>query len=376
MAFNLLLVALVFFPFKLIGGVSVFYLILMYFIFFGIKSILTSRYLLKNEIIWILLILLVIFRVFWSMLDIGWESALAMLFLKGFITFFGIYGVSAYIIKSKWSEDDSIFTITTLFVILSSMLVYLLLFVLSDVAFNYDSLTRQIGQLVHFSFSTDDVDFESRLVMRNSLGEIFALILIIVSLSKSKYKKFISSMVFVFVIISFSRKALLVALPPFFLALYSTTITNKSKKLIYWLLFTALLISALLFAIGFNIEARQLNFADEARLLMNAHVLSQDFYELLVGNGKDAIYSGKNIHSAPLNELYKFGIIGFLILSLIYISLLREAAFSIANKHLYGFYLLVPIVSLLVSSIFEFIMTPASLLAIGIYYGKKYQKKV
>lgn len=368
---RLTIFSLILFPIKLFGVVSVFYLgmIPIFILGFFYTLIRVSS---KNSVNLILLLLFLnlFYRIVYGVLT---EVDVFVVALKGMTTIFLLAGLISLYSTRTIDWNYSVLRSIMIIMIIMISVVFSFSYLVGFNGIDYYNLTIPL-----FAFITQagqEQDVTSKDVMRNTVGEIFVFFgfMIIIFNSKIKNSPFSYFVTNFMVFITFSRKALLQALAG------ALIVFIQRGRILILFLFTLFALLSLILIILLDTEVatasdsnlRQFNFSDESRLDMYAFVVGQKFEVLMIGNGLDATYKDKNIHNLLLNELYKTGAVGFILLVSLYLKLLFDFVVALFKKNKTCIFLLIPMLSMQVSSIYEFYVTPASLLSLGMFYGLK-----
>lgn len=223
------------------------------------------------------------------------------------------------------------------------------------------------------SLIVGDVDFESKDIMRSSLGEVFSFYFIttIILVKKIKTKLYILSYIPVnlfYVITAFSRRSLLTASISSFIFLWRG-IGNIWLKTVA---VTAMLI--LLYAAVFLLasESRLTDLGDTNNARGSQYTLAYEKIaeKPIFGYGYGAkIKNDYYVHNFIIASAYMMGVVGLIISSLIYFYLLINylgGIYKPLGKE-YAYLLIIPVFGLTVGSTVEGVFTVTSWIIISLY---------
>jgi len=194
-------------------------------------------------------------------------------------------------------------------------------------------------------------DFNSSLIFRNTYGEIFAVLYLLVS--NTPFRK-MRVVYFLFTLISFSRRAIFTLIWYF----------SKYMKLKYILPIFLILFLFLNFNIFEN--NRVFSFEEETRLDQYINVFGS-IDNVFLGAGFAESFEGRYIHNFILSNFYTIGVIGLLISCWIYILLVKSFFDSfISSNYLYSSLFILVILNLTVSSNVNGLLTPGAIIALSI----------
>lgn len=238
---------------------------------------------------------------------------------------------------------------------------------------SYWGITFRVFQAINTTFTVGGSgleSFTSAATMRNTIGEIFAIYVIIFLLSLSHKLKNVNIYLFLsfgLVVFSFSRRALLACILAYsVIGLVGNMSHTERRKQIVKLLTSLVFFLAFLYFAP-EIENRFESLVMESRTTQMQYVINDlNSKTSLLGNGfgakipssvpwKDDTY----VHNFVLGSFYMTGVVGFFLAILIYLNFIKEF-FMIwsSSKFAYRLFLLVPLIGVMVSSTVEGIFTP------------------
>lgn len=357
--------SLIFFPFQ-VYGLSYFYILSMPLLVYGFLYFLKDFFAFRFSSILLILILLLFLRLFYSIITDESSIVQILLLIKGMVTISLLRGIIEIVSKiqiddlNKLADSFKYVSLALVIGIISFLIMY------GPGEFNFYRFTVPLFQ--YLTGGNIDGYIDTRILMRNTVSEIFVLFLFISIVLSQRLSKNILS-VFIFSItafLSFSRKATLEMILG---AYFYTIIRNRNIALVTLFGF---LILTLYFIIFGDTNIRQFQFSiDNTRIFQYLYVITNNPYEILSGNGIGALVGDQIVHNLYINELYRTGLIGFLssifLLSILIIDFLK----NLFKKNTFSIFLIIPILSTMVSSTYEFFFTPAACVAVGLFYGLK-----
>ena len=244
--------------------------------------------------------------------------------------------------------------------------------------FSYWSFTYKVYAAINEMFF-DNSDFTSKNIMRNTIGEIFALFSIVL-LGRIKNRGYLIFIIFlmslILLVVTFSRRGLIELSICFVLFLYM-------KGSLKYALSAGLFVTILYYLIFyFGVDTtdtftRFENIANDARGGQFQEAFSVISTEPFFGLGYGAeLANGMYVHNIVIGSWYMLGILGFLASLVLMFLMLSQLSKSILQKQLFGLFLVVPLVGSNVGSTVEGIFTPAGWLGISFYIiGKSISRR-
>lgn len=212
-------------------------------------------------------------------------------------------------------------------------------------------------------------DLESRDIMRNTLGEIFALYGVILLLTaksarlKGLWGVFVATSL---VLLTFSRRAFIQVAITCLLVVAGRR-EPFMRILIAVVLFSTVTIFVLLFEPALGVDVRVLQLIDQSRIEQFLAVLAPINDSLFIGQGYGAQFGGKYVHNFLLASFYMLGLAGGLIAVAIVAALAFDYLSSIRRASHHGYLLIFPILGLMVGSTVEGLFTPAAWVALALF---------